>query len=125
MLRSRLSIGALAFGLMFGQHMPAHAIDPAYQPEMERLAEIMGALYHLDDLCLRSGVDWRLQLAELMDLDEVDDDRRERLAGAFNANYADFQQTHSRCTDSATLLTSRFLEEGAKISYDIHIRYAE
>ncbi len=92
---------------------------------MERLAEIMGALYHLDDLCMRSGVDWRSQLAELMELDEVDNDRRARLAGAFNANYSDFQQTHNRCTDSASLLTARFLDEGAKISYDIHIRYAE
>ncbi len=71
----------------------ARALDPPYQPQMERLAEIMGALYHLDDLCMRSGVDWRSQLAELMELDEVDNDRRARLAGAFNANYSDFQQT--------------------------------
>ncbi|AVX05203.1 hypothetical protein MXMO3_02692 [Maritalea myrionectae] len=111
--------------LCLSSALPAKAIDPAYQPQMERLAEIMGALYHLDDLCMRSGVDWRLQLAELMDLDEVDDDRRARLAGAFNANYTDFQQTYSRCTDSANMLTGRFLDEGAKISYDIHIRYAE
>lgn len=124
-MRAKIATSLSALLLCFGSQLPAQAIDPAYQPQMERLAEIMGALYHLDDLCLRSGVDWRGQLADLMDLDEVDDDRRARLAGAFNDNYADFQQSHSRCTDSASLLTSRFLDEGAKISYDIHIRYAE
>lgn len=124
-MRVNISTIGLLTALVISGASPACALDPAYQPQMERLAEIMGALYHLDDLCMRSGVDWRLQLAELMDLDDVDNDRRERLAGAFNANYADFQQTHSRCTDSANMLTARFLDEGAKISYDIHIRYAE
>lgn len=124
-MRTKLALFLSALLFCLGCQLPARAIDPAYQPQMERLAEIMGALYHLDDLCLRSGVDWRGQLADLMDLDEVDDDRRARLAGAFNDNYADLQQSHSRCSDSASLLTRRFLDEGAKISYDIHIRYAE
>src|SRR5690606_33266562 len=63
---------------------PVLAIDPPYQRQMERLAEIMGSLYFLQPLCASGNEDWRAEMAELIALDEPDEDRRQRLAGAFN-----------------------------------------
>jgi uncharacterized protein (TIGR02301 family) len=76
---------------------PALAIDPPYQRQMERLAEVMGSLYYLQPLCKAGTEDWRAQMSELITLDEPDEDRRQRLAGAFNSGYTAF----SRFTSSA------------------------
>ena len=67
---------ALALALALLMTAPALAIDPPYQRQMERLAEIMGSLYYLQPLCAAGDEDWRAQAAELIALDEPDDDRR-------------------------------------------------
>ena len=103
----------------------ALAVDPPYQADMERLAHIMGALYHLDNICLKSGQDWRADFGELMDLDEVDDDRRARLTTEFNMGYQDYFRLHVKCTDNAKMLLQRFANEGEDISRNIHTRFAE
>jgi uncharacterized protein (TIGR02301 family) len=103
----------------------AYAVDPPYQKDLERFATIMGALYHLDDLCVGSGNNWRDEFAELMDLEEVNDDRRARLTASFNDGYADFNRLHVRCTPNARLAIERFVVEGAAIAKNIHSRFAE
>jgi len=103
----------------------ALAVDPPYQKDLQRFASIMGALYHLDELCLQSGNNWREEFAQLMDLEEVDDDRRSRLTASFNEGYGDFSRLHVRCTPNAKLATKRFIVEGAAIAKSIHTRFAE
>ena len=111
-------------GLAFASDA-AKAVDPPYQADMERLAHIMGALYHLDHICLQSGQDWRNDFADLMELDEVDDDRRVKLVAAFNQGYSDYSRLHIKCTTNARELLQRFALEGEKISRNIHTRFAE
>jgi len=115
----------LSFGILLFHTPSVFAVDPPYQADMERLATIMGALYHLDDLCIQSGNNWRDEFAELMDLEEVDNDRRERLTASFNNGYYDFSRLHVRCTFNAQTAMQRFIEEGAAISKNIHTRFAE
>lgn len=103
----------------------AWAIDPVYQPQMERLAEIMGSLYFLEPLCQPGGPDWRAQMEQLIDLDEPDEDRRERLAGAFNGGYTAFARLHHACTPSAREALTRLLTEGEKMAREIHARFVE
>jgi uncharacterized protein (TIGR02301 family) len=103
----------------------AWAIDPPYQRQMERLAEIMGSLYFLQPLCESAGQDWRTQMAELIELDEPDDDRRQRLAGAFNTGYTAYARFHRACTPSAREALTRLLAEAAQTARDIHTRFAE
>lgn len=114
---------ALAFAL--GLATPSLAVDPPYQPQMERLAEIMGSLYFLQPLCEAGTEDWRAQMADLITLDEPDDDRRQRLAGAFNGGYTAFARVYRVCTPSATEAMRRLLIEAEKTARDIHSRYAE
>jgi uncharacterized protein (TIGR02301 family) len=103
----------------------AWAIDPLYQPQMERLAEIMGSLYFLQPLCQAGTTDWRAQMEDLINLDEPDEDRRQRLAGAFNDGYTAFARLHRACTPSAREALSRLLTEAEHVARDIHTRFAE
>jgi uncharacterized protein (TIGR02301 family) len=118
-----LRVSALAIALMASA--PALAIDPPYQAEMERLAEIMGSLYFLQPLCDTGTEDWRAQMAELIALDNPDEDRRQRLAGAFNGGYTAFARNYKVCTESAQEALMRLLVEAEKIAREIHSRYAE
>lgn len=104
---------------------PAAAIDPPYQKEMERLAEVMGSLYFLDPLCQGSDTDWRSEMQDLITADEPDEDRRERLAGAFNSGYEAFSRLYRSCTSSAHEALSRLLMEAQQTARDIHAHYAE
>jgi uncharacterized protein (TIGR02301 family) len=120
-LKSILAAIALCAGLAG----PALAIDPPYQEEMERLSEILGSLYFLQPLCQPGVEDWREQMAELIALDEPDEDRRQRLAGAFNDGYAAYARLYRVCTVSANEALTRLLVEAERTARDIHSRYAE
>jgi uncharacterized protein (TIGR02301 family) len=104
---------------------PVLAIDPPYQGEMERLSEILGSLYFLQPLCQPGVEDWRAQMDQLITLDQPDDDRRQRLAGAFNAGYTNYARLYRQCTVSANEALTRLLVEAEEVARDIHSRYAE
>jgi uncharacterized protein (TIGR02301 family) len=116
---------ALIALILAATSVPAMAIDPPYQRQMERLSEIMGSLYFLQPLCLAGGDDWRDQMAELIALDEPDEDRRQRLAGAFNVGYQAYARFHRACTPVAREAMTRLLVEAQQIARDIHSRFAE
>lgn len=125
LLRSiRRALSATALGVALSTS-PAPAVDPPYQGQMERLAEIMGSLYFLQPLCRPGGEDWRAQTDELISLDQPDDDRRQRLAGAFNSGYEAYARLYRICTVSADEALRRLLAEAEKTARDIHSRYAE
>ena len=123
MRRFRSLFAPLLAAVLMAQ--PALAIDPPYQKEMERLAEIMGSLYFLQPLCQAGGEDWRLQMDELITLDEPDEDRRQRLAGAFNGGYTAYARFHRSCTPAAQEALTRLLGEAQRTARDIHTRFAE
>lgn len=104
---------------------PAWAIDPPYEPQMERLAEIMGSLYFLNPLCAEATTDWRAQMADLVTLDQPDEDRQQRLYGAFNGGYAAYSRLYRSCTPSAEEALARLLVEAENTARDIHTRFAE
>jgi uncharacterized protein (TIGR02301 family) len=122
-MRSLRLTAAIVLGLAAS---PALAVDPPYQAEMERLSEIMGSLYFLQPLCRPDATtDWRGEMADLISLDQPDDDRRQRLAGAFNAGYQGYSRLYRACTLSADSALTRLLVEAEKTARDIHSRYAE
>ena len=117
------ALRSIAFALLMTQ--PVLAIDPPYQSEMERLAEILGSLYFLQPLCQPGPIDWRSEMDQLISLDQPDEDRRQRLAGAFNSGFTAYSRTYRVCTTSANEALSRLLAEAERIARDIHQRYAE
>ena len=121
----RRALLALPLLLALGLSQPASAIDPPYEPQMERLAEILGSLYFLNPMCKPGGTDWREQLSELVKLDQPDEDRQQRLYGAFNTGYSAYARLYRTCTPSALEAMSRLLIEAEATARDIHTRYAE
>ena len=104
---------------------PVLAVDPPYEPQMERLAEVLGSLYFLNPLCKPGATDWRSQMADLVRLDEPDEDRQQRLYGAFNSGYTAYSRLYRNCTPSAQEALARLLIEAEATARDIHGRYAE
>lgn len=104
---------------------PALAVDPPYEPQMEQLAEDLGSLYFLTPLCRPAGPDWRAQMADLIALDQPDEDRQQRLNGAFNTGYGAFSRLYRTCTPSAEQALQRLVTEAEALARDIHARFAE
>lgn len=102
---------------------PAPAQAP-YEPQLTRLAEIMGALHYLRTLCRAPELGaWRREMQALLDAEAGTGERRERLTLAFNRGYAGFEQTHRTCTPAARQATRRYVDEGRRIVADLSSRY--
>ena len=103
------------------------APEPAapYDADLQRLAEILGALQYLRTLCnAKDGQKWRDQMQALLDAEAPNGDRRRKIVANYNRGYRGFQQTYRTCTPAADLVIRRYLQEGARISRDITARYA-
>ena len=105
---------------------PAPAQDAApFDGDLQRLAEILGALHYLRGICGNNeGGKWRNQMQALIDAETPSGDRRARMIAGFNRGYNGFQQTYRTCTPAATVAIRRYIEEGSKISRDLTARYA-
>jgi uncharacterized protein (TIGR02301 family) len=108
--------------------VPARAIEggPApYDRDLQRLAEVMGALHYLRAICgANEGQLWRNEMQALVDAEAPAGERRDRIVASFNRGYRGFQQTYRSCTPAAGVAVKRFLDEGSKITRDITARYA-
>jgi len=113
---------ALGAGVEPGAAQGARA---PYEGDMQRLAEILGALHYLRAICgANEGQTWRNEMQALADAEAPGGERRDRLIASFNRGYRGFQQTYRNCTPAANLAIRRYLDEGAKIARDITARYA-
>lgn len=106
---------------------PARAQDGAapFDADLQRLAEILGTLHYLRDICAaHDGAKWRNEMQALIDAETPTGERRAKMIAAFNRGYTWFQQTYRACTPAANVAIRRYIEEGAKISRDLTARYA-
>ena len=104
---------------------PAATPAAPYDADLQRLAEILGALQYLRTVCkANDGQKWRDQMQALIDAEAPDGDRRRKITANYNRGYRGFQQTYRTCTPAADLAIRRYLDEGAKIAREITARYA-
>ncbi|KPQ10600.1 MAG: putative secreted protein [Saliniramus fredricksonii] len=95
---------------------------PSYEADLMRLAEVMGSLAFLRDLCAaQDASEWPERMQDLLEAEGPE--RAERLAGAYNRGYAAFALTYRRCTPAAEIAIARFLEEGDALAGMIATRY--
>jgi uncharacterized protein (TIGR02301 family) len=91
--------------------------DRPYDNKLMRLAEILGAVHYLRELCgAQEGQVWRDQMKEILRNEGTTAVRRAKLVNAFNDGYRGYRRTYRTCTQSATLATTRFSTEGATIA---------
>ena len=104
---------------------PAPEPPPAaYEPDLLRLAEVLGALSYMSALCGEPGsADWRLRMGQLIEAEGSTSQRRERLAGAFNRGFLGYQPAHRVCTDRSRQAVERLIDQGQRLARDIASRY--
>lgn len=103
---------------------PAEVTTP-YDPDLQRLAEILGALHFLRGVCgYDEGQKWRDEAQALINAETPTGKRHDDMVQSFNRGYLGFQQSYRTCTPAAKIVIRRYLEEGAKIARDITARYA-
>ena len=97
--------------------IPPPPDDRPYDAKLLRLAEILGAVHYLRELCgAQEGQLWRDQMKEIVKNEGSTAVRRAKLVNSFNDGYRGYRRTYRTCTDSATLAITRFSTEGAQIA---------
>ena len=97
---------------------------PPYEAQLLRLAEMMGALAYLRDLCgADDGAEFRTKMKSLLDADGVGESERDLLAGAYNRGFEGYRLTYRACTPSAGEVITRYLTEAARLASELAGRY--
>jgi uncharacterized protein (TIGR02301 family) len=96
---------------------PTTADTRPYDERLMRLAELLGAVHYLRELCgANDGQLWRERMRDLIQAEGSSALRRARLTRGFNQGYRSYSRTYSACTPSAKTAIERFLTEGAEIT---------
>ena len=118
----------IATSIVLALAHPASAQNPAataFEGSLQRLAEILGALHYLRNICgANEGLKWRNEMQALVDAEAQGGERKARLTAAFNRGYRGYQQNYNSCTPAAEVVIRRYLDEGSKIARDMTARYA-
>ncbi|MHA1559985.1 MAG: TIGR02301 family protein [Alphaproteobacteria bacterium] len=103
----------------------AIAAPPPYANDLERLAEILGSLQFLAEICDDGSAGWRQQMTELLGQTdpEADAEWRARLTDRFNLGYSSFAAVYRSCTSAAMLAIEQYRMAGAQIAGDIAAEY--
>ncbi|MGU3574814.1 TIGR02301 family protein [Brucellaceae bacterium C25G] len=101
----------------------AHALDNPIQEKMLRIAEVLGSLHFLRNLCGETSQTWREQMDELITKENPAEAERLRLISNFNRGYRNYSDNYTRCTPSALAAIERYLKEGAQLSKELISRY--
>ncbi len=104
---------------------PAAEVTTPYDPDLQRLSEILGALHFLRSICgYQEGQKWRDEAQSLIDAEAPTGKRHDQMVQSFNRGYLGFRQSYRTCTPAARIIIRRYLEEGAQIARDVTARYA-
>ena len=107
---------AVALACIQAGPVPAQDTKP-YDEQLMRLAEILGAVHYLRELCSASdGQLWRQHMKTLIDAETTSAQRKARITRSFNQGYRNYSRTYTTCTPSAQTAIDRFMSEGVEIT---------
>lgn len=103
---------------------PAEQPAP-YDEQLSRLAEILGSIDYLRNLCSPTREDgWRGDMQQLLDTEtKGEQKRKERLTASFNRGYRSFASVYTNCTPQALVAEERYRNEGATLATEITARF--
>lgn len=119
----RIAAPVLAFTLALVPAASATAVEAPYDRQLIRLAEVLGSLHFLRNLCGEQGNQWRDQMEALIAAEKLADDRRRRVVAGFNHGYRSFEGIYGTCTQSAIAAIDRYLKEGETLTREVTTRY--
>ncbi|WP_343314784.1 TIGR02301 family protein [Brucella sp. BE17] len=102
---------------------PALSQEVPYEGKILRLAEILGSLHYLHNLCGETGSEWRNRMDAIIVAEKPGEDEKLRLISSFNHGYRVFSDNYTRCTASAHAAINRYMQEGEHLSNEIISRY--
>ena len=117
-----LAVASVAAPLAVAPSFAASVEAPFEQPLM-RLAEVLGSLHYLRNLCGETGNQWRDEMEQLLASENAQAERRARFIASFNRGYRSFDGVYISCTASATEAITRYMKEGEALTRDIATRY--
>lgn len=134
MIRFPLFFVAVIMGALPGAAHAQTAVLPGSQPNIRsvapydqrllRLAEVLGSLHYLRDLCgAGEGTVWRDRMNEIIKAEKPDAGRKGRMVTRFNHGYNSYRAIYRECTLSALAASSRYVEEGAQLANQITSRF--
>lgn len=101
-------------------------LPPAYNDQMLELAETLGSLHYLRELCkANEGQIWREQMDGLIKAEDPTVDRRAELIAHFNRGFRSYREIYSECTHVAVQAANRHLDRSVKITSEIPSRYGK
>jgi uncharacterized protein (TIGR02301 family) len=111
----------LVLSVLFGTITAASAAPKgdqrAYDSQLMRLSEILGAVHYLRELCQgKDGQRWRDAVNQLIKTEGNTALRRATIARRFNLGYRGYRRTYRKCTPSAKNTITRFFKEAIEIS---------
>ncbi|MCP4182196.1 MAG: TIGR02301 family protein [Hyphomicrobiales bacterium] len=99
-------------------------LPPAYNNEMLRLAEIVGALHYLRELCgANEKLLWRDQMANIIESEDPNPKRKAELISRFNRGFRTYQEIYRKCTPNAIEAVNLYLRQGTKLAGEISGRF--
>jgi uncharacterized protein (TIGR02301 family) len=100
------------------------AVPQPYEPDLLRLAEIIGSMAFLRTLC--EGQDravWPERMRNLIEAEGRSAPIRERLAGAYNRGFRAYALVHQQCSDVAKEAAARLANDGDGLSRKLANRF--
>lgn len=96
-----------------------------YDDKLLRLAEVLGSLQYLRNLCGESQETvWRDMMERLLSAEAADDEaRHQRLTASYNRGYRTFASVYTNCSDAAAEAEERYRREGGELTAEIVARY--
>ncbi|WP_011580302.1 MULTISPECIES: TIGR02301 family protein [Chelativorans] len=99
------------------------AAQVPYDPQLMRLAEILGSVHFLRGLCGEEEPVWRERMESLLQAEAPSEERRAKLTASFNRGYRAFAGVYTNCTDAAVQAIDRYMKEGETLTDEITRRY--
>ncbi|MDB5550953.1 MAG: hypothetical protein JWL86_937 [Rhizobium sp.] len=95
-----------------------------YDSKIMRLAEILGSVHYLRNLCNDSESEWRQMMESLLaEETKGEPQRAARFTAAFNRGYRSFAATYVKCTPQAIAAEEKYRAEGATLATEITARF--
>lgn len=120
--------GGAAEGTQDNEAGPAQpaikTLPPAYEEQLMRLSEILGALHYLRNLCgTGEGQTWREEMQKLIAAEKPSEQSQAQMIAAFNRGFRGYAEIHRECNDPAIEAANQFLAQGTRIAAEIPNRY--
>jgi len=95
-----------------------------YDDRLLRMAEILGSVHYLRNLCNGREDEWRQMMAEFLATETKNEPQRAaKLTAGFNRGYRAFAATYTKCTPQAVAAEEKYRAEGATLATEITARF--